>query len=157
MSGVAGARAVLRAARAEDLGPVLERLRAASLPEDGVAEAFGGFVVAEEQGTIVGAAGLERWGDYALLRSVVVAPEVQGRGVGAALVEGALQAAREGGARAVYLLTTTADGYFPRHGFRAITRAEVPAALQESVEFRSACPESAVVMVRWVAEGSGAG
>ena len=157
MSGVADARAAVRAARAEDLAPVLARLRAASLPEEGVAEAIGAFVVAEDEGEIVGAAGLERYGEHALLRSVVVAPEMRGRGVGAALVEGALRAARDGGARAVYLLTTTAEDYFPRHGFRAIARAEVPRAVQESVEFRSACPESAVVMVRSFQDGSGAG
>lgn len=157
MSGVAGARAAVRAARAGDLGPVLARLRAASLPEEGVAEALGGFVVAEDDGGIVGAAGVERYGRDALLRSVVVAPEWRGRGLGAALVEGALRAARDGGARAVYLLTTTAEGYFPRHGFRAIPRAEVPKAVRESVEFRSACPESAVVMVRSFEDGSGAG
>ena len=47
---------------------------------------------------------------------------------------------------AVYLLTTTADGFFPRFGFSRITRDDVPDSVKGSVEFRSACPASAVVM-----------
>jgi len=43
-------------------------------------------------------------------------------------------------------LTTTAEGFFPKFGFERIPRADVPARVQESVEFVSACPASAVVM-----------
>jgi amino-acid N-acetyltransferase len=50
------------------------------------------------------------------------------------------------GAETVFLLTTTAEKFFPKFGFEAITRADVPASVQTSVEFRSACPASAVVM-----------
>ena len=57
-----------------------------------------------------------------------------------------LSHARERGLGAVYLLTTTAEGYFPRFGFARITREEVPDPVQASVEFREACPASAVVM-----------
>lgn len=49
-------------------------------------------------------------------------------------------------APAVYLLTTTADRYFPRFGFERIARADVPASVQTSIEFTSACPTSATVM-----------
>jgi amino-acid N-acetyltransferase len=51
------------------------------------------------------------------------------------------------GVETVALLTTTAAGFFPRFGFRAVERATVPVALQASVEFRSACPASATAMV----------
>ena len=46
----------------------------------------------------------------------------------------------------LYLLTTTAEDFFPRFGFSRITRQEVPESVRASVEFRSACPASAVVM-----------
>ena len=46
----------------------------------------------------------------------------------------------------VFLLTTTAEGFFPRFGFERIQRSDVPSSVQTSVEFRSACPASAVVM-----------
>jgi choline dehydrogenase-like flavoprotein len=48
----------------------------------------------------------------------------------------------------VFLLTTTAEGFFPRFGFEQITRDEVPPSVRGSVEFQSACPASAIVMRR---------
>ena len=50
----------------------------------------------------------------------------------------------------MYLLTTTAERYFPRFAFKRITREDVPDSLQASVEFRDACPASAVVMRKFV-------
>lgn len=47
---------------------------------------------------------------------------------------------------AVYLLTTSAESYFPKFGFVRVTREHVPASVKESIEFRSACPASAIVM-----------
>jgi N-acetylglutamate synthase-like GNAT family acetyltransferase len=64
------------------------------------------------------------------------------------LTERALQEAEVAGARDVYLLTTTAEQYFPPVGFACIVRDAVPDAVTASVEFRSACPASAVVMHR---------
>src|SRR2546426_9100157 len=52
--------------------------------------------------------------------------------------------------KSVYLLTETAGGFFPRFGFRAIPRDAVDPAVQRSVEFTSACPTSALVMVKQV-------
>jgi len=48
----------------------------------------------------------------------------------------------------LYLLTTTAADFFPRCGFRRIARADVAPAVQQSVEFTTACPSSALVMAR---------
>jgi len=127
--------------------PAVERLlREAGLPLDGVADAFGGYLVAEVSGAVVGAIGLEWHGGYALLRSAVVAAGWRGRGLGVRLTEAALAEARRGGAQAVYLLTTTAVDFFPRFGFAAIDRSHVPAAVQRSVEFQGACPDTAVAM-----------
>jgi amino-acid N-acetyltransferase len=46
----------------------------------------------------------------------------------------------------VFLLTTTAERFFPKFGFEQIDREQVPASVQQSVEFQSACPASAIVM-----------
>jgi amino-acid N-acetyltransferase len=59
------------------------------------------------------------------------------------------------GIRALYLLTTTAERYFPSFGFRPITRDAVPAEVRATVEFQSACPASATVMCRECAAASG--
>lgn len=140
--------AMLRAARTEDLPGIEQLLTASGLPVAGVASALGGFVVAESGGSIVGTAALEVCQNDALLRSVAVAPEWRSRGLGRALVTRVIANAESQGLRALYLLTTTAEHYFPSFGFQPVTRAAVPAEVQGTVEFREACPASAVVMCR---------
>lgn len=137
----------LRWAKDPDLDAVLRLLEDAALPTAGVSEFFDRFVVAEKAGRILGVAGLEVHGGDGVLRSVAVRPDLRGRGLGARLTRWVLDSAREIGLRRLYLLTTTAEDYFPRHGFRPIDRSEVSPEVQESVEFREACPASAVAMV----------
>ncbi len=138
----------LRAACPDDLPAILALLDGAGLPRAGVEAWLPHFVVAERAGAIVAAAGVEIHGRAALLRSVVVAPEARGGGVGAALTERLATEAARAGARMLYLLTTTAAAYFPRLGFRTIERAELPEALAASEELKGACPASAIVMAR---------
>jgi amino-acid N-acetyltransferase len=138
----------LRPARAGDLPEIERLLEASSLPVTGVADALSGFSVAESSGSVVGVAGLEVCRDHGLLRSVAVAPEWRGRGVGRALVTRVIADAESRGIQALYLLTTTADQYFPSLGFSRTTREQVPEAIRATSEFRSLCPESAVVMTR---------
>jgi amino-acid N-acetyltransferase len=138
----------LRPARAEDLTAVSQLLTDAALPLDGVATSLADFVVAESGGALVGVAGLERCGRFALLRSVAVDDAWRSRGVGRALVERVIADAESRGIPALYLLTTTAERYFPSFGFREITREVVPDDVRATAEFKGACPASAVVMVR---------
>jgi amino-acid N-acetyltransferase len=137
---------LLRPARGSDRADVEGLLRHAGLPLDGVAEHLGTFIVAEDRAAIVGVAGLEIHGRDALLRSVVVVPEARGRGLGAALTQRALAEARSSSLGTVYLLTSTAEAFFPRFGFERITWDRVPVKVQESREFHGACPSSAVAM-----------
>lgn len=141
-------RATIRPATVSDL-PAIERLlTSASLPIAGVRDALCRFVVAESEGELVGVVGMEECCDYGLLRSTAVAPEWRSRGVGRQLVERAIADAEARGTRALYLLTTTAEHYFPSFGFVKTTRDAVPEEVRASVEFRSACPASATVMTR---------
>jgi amino-acid N-acetyltransferase len=77
-----------------------------------------------------------------------VAPEWRSRGLGRALVTRAVAEAEARGIRALYLLTTSAEQYFPSFGFRKIGRDEVPSGVKATEEFTKACPESATVMTR---------
>lgn len=138
----------IRKARKTDLPAVEQLLLNSNLPVDGVRDHFADFIVAEDTNGIEGAVGLEKYDSVALLRSAVVAPEYRGSGVGKRLVEQVLERAEEDGIGELYLLTTTAEKYFPRFGFRATTRATVPEELKASAEFRGACPDTAVVMKR---------
>ena len=145
----------LRRAARTDHEAVALLLRDLELPIDGVADWLDRFWVAEHQGHLVGVAGMERYGDSGLLRSVGVAREWRGTGVGRTLVERVLDEGRAAGVRDVYLLTTTAEHYFPRLGFACVDRQSVPPALQASAEFTGACPASAVVMRRAATAGRG--
>jgi len=137
----------IRRAKQDDLEQICKLLEESKLPLDGVADALNNFIVAEGNGlNVVAAAGLEVYGRFGLLRSVVVTPGWQGYGVGRALTGEILSRARARNIDDVFLLTTTADGYFPSFGFVKIDRADVPDDLQQSPELRGACPDSATVM-----------
>jgi amino-acid N-acetyltransferase len=129
-----------------DLQAILDLLERATLPRVGLEPHLGTALVAREDGGIVGSAVLELYGRAALLRSVAVAPERQGQGLGQALTTAALELARQRGVRTVYLLTETAARFFPKFGFQAIDRADVDRAVLGSTEFTTACPASALVM-----------
>jgi N-acetylglutamate synthase-like GNAT family acetyltransferase len=138
----------LRPATKADLAAVENLLSVNDLPTEGVAENFTQFLVADDQGVIVGAIGLEKFGSTALLRSAVVANEHRGSGIGQRLVNELLERAAQNGLAQLYLLTTTAEDYFARFGFAPTTRSAVPHAVKASAEFRGACPDTATVMVR---------
>jgi len=140
----------IREATDRDLDAVESLLTASDLPLDGVKENLSSFTVAEDKGEIAGAIGLEKFGSVALLRSAVVSLEYRGVGIGARLVEQVLEQASAEGIDELFLLTTTAEKYFPRFGFSSIARSAVPAAVKASAEFHGACPDSAIVMTRRV-------
>ena len=145
------ARMVIQAAHRNDVPAVRRLLETQHLPDDGIDELVETMVVAKKGGEVVGAAAVELYEDGALLRSVVVDPTVQGQGLGHRLSEAALGIAKGRGKQTAFLLTTTAEKFFPKLGFEPIVRVNVPASVQGSIEFQSACPASAVVMRRRLA------
>ena len=138
----------LRPAREGDFDAVARLLSESELPTEGLRDQFGdSYVVAERGGSIVGAGGVEVYGPYGLLRSVAVSCELRGGQLGKALVEDRMDWASDRKLRAVYLLTTTATGFFEKLGFSAIDRQAIPDEVKISCEFSGVCPESAVAMV----------
>lgn len=141
----------IRPTRPADL-PAVERLLTESgLPLDGVREALPTFVVAQAGDDVVGVAGVECCVTNGLLRSVAVRPEWRSHGVGRALVPRVISDAEARGIDALFLLTTTAERYFPSFGFREVTRDAAPDDIKATAEFRGACPASATVMRRSLA------
>src|SRR5680860_765631 len=65
------------------------------------------------------------WEDLAEIRSLAVAAEAQGQGIGRALVERMLAEARELGIRRVFVLTFV-EGFFLRLGFVNVEKSELP-------------------------------
>ena len=142
--------AMIEPARPEDADDILRLLEENHLPLDGLRDHLETTVVAWEHKRIVGSAALERYRDGALLRSVAVSDALRGQGLGRQLTDAAIALAGRMSVPAVFLLTTTAERYFPKFGFERIDRAEVPESVRASVEFTSACPSSAIVMRRYL-------
>jgi N-acetylglutamate synthase-like GNAT family acetyltransferase len=136
-----------RPAETRDNPRLAALLAAERLPSDDVADAIGGFVVAERDGMLVGGAGLERHGRFGLLRSVAVTVAARNSGVAARLVADRLAATRTAGDE-VYLLTETAQGYVARPGFLVAERASAPQPIRETREFATLCPASATLTRR---------
>jgi amino-acid N-acetyltransferase len=137
-------------ARDVDFDRVRGLLAEYALPIDGLSDHLSTLLVARDGDAIVGSAALEVYPDGALMRSVAITGPMQGRGLGRQLTEAVMAMAADLNLPALYLLTTTADRYFSKLGFEPINRSEVPASVTMSVEFRSACPSSAVAMRRIV-------
>jgi amino-acid N-acetyltransferase len=129
-----------------DAGNIEALLAQARLPTDGLASHLDAAFVARDGDRIVGSAAIELYADGGLLRSVAVDAGSRGTGLGGRLTAAAIDEARRRGLPALYLLTTTAEGFFPRFGFETIGRDDVPASVRGSIEFRGACPAGAVVM-----------
>ena len=138
----------LRTARPDDFSAIRKLLIRVELPVEGVDESLASFVVALADNRVIGTAGVERHGDYGLLRSVAVDPDWRGGRVGAAVVDRAIAGAQSNGMESLYLLTTTAEKYFLAFGFEMVKRDGVPEEIRTTSEFRDICPSAATVMRR---------
>lgn len=122
-------------------------LRSEGLPADDVHERSKRFFrLHEPLGTDLGYAGIELCGMDALLRSVVALP--CGQGQGKRIVVRMADYAEGLGVTRLYLLTTTAEGFFAKLGFRRVARETAPAAIRETREFASLCPATAALMLK---------
>lgn len=106
------------------------------MPAMEVEEWLSHFWVLDEGGKLVGCAGIELYGEAAVLRSVMVDPSLRGTGEGQRMITRALDDAREGGARRCYLFTMTAVDLFPRWGFERCRLDDFEPAVRESWQWR---------------------
>jgi amino-acid N-acetyltransferase len=135
-------------ASAGDLPEICQLLSASGLSGEGLDDFLDTTLISRSRGRIIGCAALEIYGASALLRSVAVDVGWQARGLGAELVEKAIRLAQSHQVNEMFLLTTTAADYFARHGFARCSRDDTPPPMQQSIEFTTLCPASAVCMRR---------
>jgi amino-acid N-acetyltransferase len=126
----------LRTARPEDIPAIESLIRSESLPAMEVEEWLDTFFVLEEAGEIVACAGIERYGDCAVLRSVVIAESIRGTGEGDRLTQHALDWAKADGAKRCYLFTMTAEAFFNRYGFERCALEDFEEAARQSWQWR---------------------
>jgi N-acetylglutamate synthase-like GNAT family acetyltransferase len=136
----------VRPATLSDWQGIAALLQSHALPLEGAQEHLDHFFIAACEDSVIGSAGMEVYAKDALLRSVAVTPDQQGDGVGQMLVLHVIDEAKRRNIAALYLLTTTAAGYFARLGFQRLSTQQAPSTLKQSVEFQGVCPSSAILM-----------
>ena len=130
-----------------DLSKVRALLRTCELPEiDLDLGHMGDFLVLRAGDRLVGCVGLERTGDAGLLRSLAVAHELRGTGLGDELLRAIEARAVAAGVQRLFLLTTTAPNFFAARGYLPCPRTDAPDAIRALSEFASICPASATCM-----------
>lgn len=108
------------------------------------------FVATNDQGDLLGVAGVECHGDYGLFRSLAVDSVHQHQGLGERLITAIEAHAFSEGVQELYLLTITAPDYFPKFGYQNCDRNLVPKAISNTMEFSSLCPAAATCLKKTI-------
>lgn len=138
----------IKPANEEDVVGIINLLKANNLPVSDLSSGKRLFLAATISGQLTGVVALELYGDSGLLRSLAVNSEFRTLNLGKKLVAEAENLGRENGLKQLFLLTTTASGFFSKLGWDITERSSAPADLAASTEFSSVCPASAVCMTK---------
>lgn len=133
-------------ASAADYTAVLALLENNQLPTADIDQNLLHFFVTKEGNTITAVIGLELFNNVALLRSMATAVTHRSLGLASALVTTLENYAAAKQVKSMYLLTTTARTFFEKRGYNIIERSTAPQSIQQSREFSTLCPASALVM-----------
>lgn len=131
----------------DELPEVTALLEANGLPTGDLGPGIFFLGLRDGQG-LEGVVGLERHGTAGLLRSLAVRHDRRQSGLGSALVLELERQAAAQGLDALYLLTTTAAGFFAHRGYARCSRESAPAAIAATREFIELCPSTATVMLK---------
>lgn len=136
------------AAREENVEAIVALLKTNNLALSDLGEGKRIFLVALSEEKTVGCVSVEIYGEVGLLRSLAVNNDFCGKGIGQKLVAEAEAWSRNNGLKNLFLLTTTAAGFFPKIGWNITERSSVPESIALSSEFASVCPSSAICMIK---------
>jgi amino-acid N-acetyltransferase len=135
---------------------VAELLRRCGLPDEDISPTRPlHFFGVRDGGGLEAVVGLELFGFEGLLRSLAVRPALRNCGLAQLLVAHAESFSIGQGVTRLFLLTTTADGFFRRLGYLPLSRDEVPPVIRDTPQFAGLCPASAALLykrveiVRW--------
>jgi amino-acid N-acetyltransferase len=140
-----GSRLTLRPA-GDEIRYVESVLERNGLPARNVRSKSECFYVGCDGEERVGVGGIEPRGDAGLLRSLVVERPDRGHGYGTAICAALEAEARTNGIEELYLLTTSASGFFAARGYVEIERGDVPSAIRGTAQFDDLCPATATCM-----------
>lgn len=125
---------------------VVKLLSQANLPvQDLTLDHLEHFLVAKARdGSVMGTVGVELYQDAGLLRSLVVHPSYQGKGLGKRLTREVEVIAQQKNIKTLFLLTTTTADFFLKLGYHVIQRNRAPMSIAKTEEFKTICPVSAI-------------
>jgi len=127
----------IRRGRAGDVEALAALIAEANLPPLFIEEYVEGFAVAEQDGRIIAAGGLEVYGKAgAFIRSVAVAPEGRGLGLGREIAELLCEDAHASGVHDIYLFTQDAWFFWQHLGFVDIPMDAWPPATRVCWQYR---------------------
>jgi amino-acid N-acetyltransferase len=129
---------------------VFDMLEEAGLATSDLKNADVQLFEATVSGKFVGFGGFELYGTDALLRSVVVHPDMRRRGFGTRICLELEDELAESMCRTIYLLTSDASGFFEQLGYEQVERASVPDTIGSTHEFTDGCPSTARCMVKTI-------
>jgi len=125
---------------------IVELLANSHLPVGDLNSGERTFLSATSGGKLIGCVAVETYKDSGLLRSLAVTEDFRGKGIGKKLVEESETWAKSNNLKSLYLLTTTASGFFSQLGWIIAERSAAPDSIQHSSEFVSVCPSAAIFM-----------
>ncbi len=135
-------------AKPEDLDFIVKLLKDNDLSHEDIASKVDCLFLGHTGDGIIGIGGVEIYEDNGLLRSLVIKKPFRSKGWGKELCSNLIEYARIQGVKELYLLTLTAADFFEKLGFIRIDRETAPSPLQQTIEFMSLCPVTAVCMMK---------
>lgn len=107
------------------------------------------FLVSRRDGQVVGCVALSvSWKDLAEIRSLAIAPDCRGQGLGRELVLGAIEDARKLRLERIFVLTYEVD-FFAKFGFRKVEKDALPTKIWRDCIHcprADACDEVAMIL-----------
>ena len=129
-------RFYVRASHTDEYEDCVRLLNTFDLPAEGVKDHFDNFLVliSNNTGSVLGLIGLEKYGDIALIRSLVVEKGFHGLGLGEKLLIKLEEKSKSEGIKTLYLFTETAKSFFEKYNYQLVD--EVDERIKESHEYR---------------------
>lgn len=140
----------LKKATKRDLPLIEKRLRENELPYDDLPSKLDFMFVGHIDTKVAGIVGVEIYGKYGLLRSLVVEEPFRGKGYGRAWCLQTIEYAKSRGVGELYLLTATAEKFFQKIGFESIDRKLAPEVIQQTSQFSQGCCSISAVCMRLI-------
>jgi len=130
----------------ENIDAIKTLLKKSDLPYSDIPKDNIKFIANVEEGILNACIAVESFGTDGLLRSFALKSSQRNCGVGSKLLNTILERNKGNGIRTLHLLTTTADQYFLKKGFKVGDRSHAPKAIKATTEFSELCPASSVYM-----------